>query len=313
MKIKNLEIKTPTILAPMEGVNSETFIRLCAEKGAGIVTTQAIETIDELKFYNLKKLSQEIHKTDSKLMFQIMTNEIETAKEIIKKIEPYVDIIDFNFGCPLKKILGEKKGGYLLQFPHLIKKLLEPIIRETDKPITIKIRLGFDEKRETFLEIGKIAEEIGISAITIHARYVKDGYQGKANWEKIKELKKHLSIPIIANGDIFKAGQAKMLIDKKYCDGIMLGREAKNNPHIFTEIKELFENTPKEKRQINDLKKTIKKFYERYLEQERKNLHQLQDHICWLVSGEKKAKELKKIIRETKTYDEIKKIIENKI
>ncbi len=312
MKIKNLEINPPTILAPMEGVNNEAFIRLCAEKNAGIVSTQAIETAEELKFYNLKKLSEEVKKSNAKLMLQIMTNKTETAMEIIKQSEEHIDIFDFNFGCPLKKVLGEKKGGYLLQFPHLIKKLLEPLVKETTKPITIKIRLGFDEKRETYIEIGKIAEEIGVSMITLHTRYVKDGYRGKARWEKIKLLKDAIKIPVIGNGDIFKAGQAKMLIEQKYCDGVMLGREAKNNPQIFTAIKELFENKKQEERTTKNTKEEIlKRYFELYQEQERKSLHQLQDNLCWLVSGEKKASEIKKQIREAKNYDEIKELIEN--
>ena len=309
MRIKNLELKNPAILAPMEGVNSEAFIRLCAEKNAGIVSTQAIEKKEEIKFYDLKKLQKIVHKAGSKLSFQIMTNKTETALEIIKEVEPYVDIIDFNFGCPLKKTLGEKKGGYLLLYPHLIERLLEPIIKESKKPITIKIRLGFDKERETFLEIGKLAEKIGVSAISLHARYVSDGYRGKADWEKIKLLKKQIKIPVIGNGDITKAGQAKMLIEQKYCDGVMIGREAKINPVIFQQIKEAIEN--KKEKTITNQKKLMKQFLEYYLEQERKNIHQAQDHLSWLVSRHKKAKEIKKAIRETKEFEEIKLIIDN--
>jgi len=247
---------------------------------------------------------------DAPVSFQIMTNKAETALELAKQVEPFVDVIDFNFGCPLKKTLGEKKGGYLLSYPHLIRKIVEPVIKEVDVPVTIKIRLGFDTSRETFLEIGKVAEEIGVSAITIHARYVKDGYRGKANWEKIKELKEHINIPVIANGDIFKAGQAKMLLDQKYCDGVMLGRSVKNNPSFFSDVKNILFQTSKTK--VNS-KEVFRTFYEHYMKQEKKSLGQLQDHTCWIISGEENASWLKAKIRECESYEEIEKFIDKNI
>lgn len=300
--IGSVKLKTPTILAPMEAVNCEAFLKTCADYNCGLITTQAIEKIEN-NFYDL----EELKKIDCPVSFQIMTNNAEDALAIVKKVENHVDIIDFNFGCPLKEILGKKAGGYLLQFPHLIKKIVEPVIKKTKLPVTIKIRLGFDEKRETFLEIGKMAEEIGISAITLHARYVKDGYSGKAKWEKIKELKKELSIPVIGNGDIFKIGHAKTLLERKYCDAIMIGRQVKNNPGFFVELANEFNEDKKEK--IPRTKEMFINFYDHYMEQEKKNLQQLQDHASWIVSGEKNAKELKKQIRSAKSYKEVQRII----
>jgi tRNA-dihydrouridine synthase B len=301
MKIGDVQLKVPTILAPMEAVNCEAFLKTCSKYGCGLVTTQAIETV-ETNFYTLKELK----KINCPVTFQIMTNNPQDALALAKQVENYVDVIDFNFGCPLKEILGKKSGGYLLQFPHLIRKIVEPVIQSTSLPVTIKIRLGFDAKRETFLEIGKLAEEIGVSAITLHARYVKDGYSGKARWEKIKELKESISIPVIGNGDIAKVGHAKFLLEKKYCDAVMIGRTAKNNPGFFAELANEFGD---EKKQVPTTKEILYTFYEQYMEQEKKNLQQIQDHACWIVSGEKNATEIKEKIRKTKNFEEIKHIL----
>lgn len=352
LKIGNVTLPNPTILAPMEAVNCEAFLQTCSDYSCGLVNTQAIEDVED-NFYNMEVLK----KINAPVSFQIMTNKAEIALELAKQVEPFVDIIDFNFGCPLKKTLGEKKGGYLLQFPHLIRRIVEPVIKAIHIPVTIKIRLGFDATRETFLEIGKVAEEIGVSAITLHARYVKDGYKGKANWEKIKELKESVSIPVIANGDIFKAGQAKMLLDQKYCDGVMLGRSVKNNPAFFLEIKNILEEKNESKDEIKDKpknktkneskdkrnnirnekkeklkkdqkrtstsnpKKTLKNnpkeifeiFYEHYMKQKKKSLGQLQDHACWIVSGEENASWFKAKIRECETFEKIAEFISKNI
>ena len=307
LKIGSLALKSPTLLAPMEAVNSESFIKTCAHYSCGLVSTQAIESVED-NFYDLESLK----KIPSPVSFQIMTNKAETALELAKLVEPFVDVIDFNFGCPLKKTLGEKKGGYLLQFPHLIKRIVEPVVKAVNIPVSIKIRLGFDKDRETFLEIGRLAESIGVSAITLHARYVKDGYRGKADWEKIKELKKSSGIPVIANGDIFKPGQAKMLLDQDYCDGVMLGRGAKNNPSIFLSIKEVLESLPEEKRTEVSAKEIFNFFYEDFVSSS-DNLHQLQDHASWFVSGEKNASWLKQRIKEKSSFEEIKLFINKNI
>jgi len=298
--IGGVEISPPTILAPMEAVNCEAFMKTCAHFSCGLVSTQAIENIDD-NFYDLNELK----KIPSPVSFQIMTNKVDEALALVKQVEPFVDIIDFNFGCPLKKTLGEKKGGYLLQFPHLIKKLVKPVVDSTNLPVTIKIRLGFDENRETFLEIGKIAEEIGVSAISLHARYVKESYRGKARWDKIKELKNTVSIPVIANGDITKPGHVKMLLEKNYCDGVMIGREAKKNPVFFEDVKKVLGGESLDSKNKISSKEVFSIFYSYYKKQSKQNLHQVQDHASWFVRYNKNATLLKKEIRNTKTFSDL--------
>jgi tRNA-dihydrouridine synthase B len=297
MNIGKLQLEVPSILAPMEAVNCEAFMKTCAKLKAGLVSTQAIES-SEQNFYNADALK----KIRTPTSFQIMTSKKEIAIELAKQIEGSVDVIDFNFGCPLKNILGKKAGGYLLQYPHLIKRIVEPVLNEVNTPVTIKIRKGFDKERTTFLEIGKLAEEIGVSAITLHARTVRQRYTEKADWEAVQELKKEISIPVIANGDIEKVGHAKYLLERKYADGFMIGRAAKNNPRLFLELHNNFtgQHTP-----IPTRMELLNIFYSFYKQQQKQSLQQLQDHAIWFVTGHKHADKLRASIRKTKNVEEI--------
>ena len=297
MKIGNIELEVPTLLAPMEAVNCEAFMRTCADMKAGLVSTQAIETVQE-NFYDLNVLK----KITTPTSFQIMTNKPETALELAKQVEGSVDVIDFNFGCPLKEVLGRKAGGYLLQFPHLIERIIKPVLAEVKTPVTIKIRKGFDHKRITFAQLGKLADDVGASAITMHGRTVRQKYTDKADWKAIKHLHGNSKIPVIANGDISKVGHVKTLLEQDYADAVMIGRAAKNNPRVFLDIRNnlLQENTP-----IPSRLKLLETFYTYYKEQEKQNLHQVQDHASWFVSGHKHADALRENIRQTNSVEEI--------
>lgn len=297
LKIGNVTLEVPTIVAPMEAVNCEAFMKTCAELGAGMVSTQAIEHKED-NFYNLDVLK----KIKTPTSFQIMTAKPDVALQLAKEVEGSVDVIDFNFGCPLKHILGKKAGGYLLQFPHLIEKIVKPVIEEVKTPITVKIRKGFDQKRIKFSEIGKLADDIGVSAITLHGRTVRQKYTDKADLRAIERLHTNSKIPVIANGDISKVGHVKSILEKDIADGVMIGRAAKNNPRLFLEIKN---NLLDEKTPIPTRLELLELFYKYYQEQERQNLHQVQDHAAWFLAGHQHADVLREQVRTTTSVDEI--------
>lgn len=302
LRIGKVKLESPTIVAPMEAVNSEAFLRTCGYYGAGLLNTQAMENLDN-QFYDFKRIRK-----NNKLSFQMMVKNPQEALNIAKEIEGDVDIIDFNFGCPLKPILAQKKGGYLLDYPHLIKKIVEPVINEISTPITIKIRSGFDDKRLTYLENGKLAEEIGVSAITLHARTVRQAYTGNADWNHINKLKEELEIPVIGNGDIFKAGHAKYHLERNECDGVMIGRGIKGNPALFSEINQAIKG---EKVSTIGKKNQFETLYKFFKEQENQKLSMLKDHAKWLTNSEPQASKLRNEIEQTKNEEEIIRIFEN--
>lgn len=301
VKIGNVKIKRPTALAPMEAVNSEAYLRTCGYYGAGILNTQAMESLNN-QFYDLKKIRK-----NNILSFQMMVKNGEEALNIAKEIESDVDIIDFNFGCPIKTILGQKKGGYLLDFPNLITKIIKPVIDEVNVPVTIKIRSGFNDKRLTYLQNGLLAQELGVSAITLHGRTVRDAYTNQAKWDQIKELKEKLDIPVIGNGDINKPGHAKSHLERNECDIVMIGRGVKGNPSLFSQINQTL-NGEKVK-EVSKLEQ-FKVFYKFFKEQEKQKLSELKDHAKWQTYSLPNAGDLKIAIDKTKTEEEIINIFE---
>ncbi|MGM5479865.1 MAG: tRNA dihydrouridine synthase [Nanobdellota archaeon] len=302
LKIGTLTLDNPLILAPMEGVNSISFMKTCAIYGAGMVETQAIESVED-NFYDLKKLEQ----ITIPVSFQLLTSDSKKALELIKQTEAYVNCFDLNCGCPLKRVLGEKKGGYLLTQPQKLRLLIRTIRQATTKPLTIKIRKGFDDKRINYLEIGLIAQEEGVDAVILHARTVRQGYSGKADWDSFKKLKKHLSIPVIANGDIAKPGHTKFLLEQHYADGIMIGRLARNNPGIFKTAQQALNSKPIDNPEAREY---ITVFRKHYLKEQKQTLNQYQDHICWLISETRQAKKLKQDIRKANNHKEVDAILQ---
>ena len=265
-----------------------------------MVSTQAIETPQD-NFYTMSRL-QDIN---TPVAFQIMTGRPEIARELTKSVQEYVDVIDLNFGCPLPHILGQKAGGYLLQFPHLMERIVRAVREETSKPITIKIRKGFDDKRITYTQIGEQAKEWGADAITLHARTVKQRYTGKADWSSFSRLKEHTSLPVIANGDIFLPGHVKTLIETKQADGVMIGRGAKKNPGIFRAMKQALQSQPQTPPRRSEV---FTYFYKEYAKQEKTQLSELQDHAKWMTAGLKQASIAKQQIQEARTYEELRRI-----
>ena len=237
MKIGNLELENNVFLAPMAGVTDLPFRILCKEMGCGLVYSEMVSAKGIL--YDNKNTTEllEIDPKERPVAVQLFGSDPEILGAMAKKIEAYpIDIIDVNMGCPAPKIVKNGEGSCLMKTPELVGKIVKSLVESQSKPVTIKFRKGFDDDHVNAVEIAKIAEANGASAVAVHGRTREQYYSGKADWDIIKQVKAAVNIPVIGNGDIFTPQAAKNLLEHTGCDAIMVGRGAQGNPWIFKRI-----------------------------------------------------------------------------
>ena len=237
MKIGHLELENTVFLAPMAGVTDLPFRILCKEMGCGLVYSEMVSAKGIL--YDNKNTTEllEIDPKERPVAVQLFGSDPEILGAMAKKIEPYpIDIIDVNMGCPAPKIVKNGEGSCLMKTPELVGKIVKSLVESQSKPVTIKFRKGFDDDHINAVEIAKIAEANGASAVAVHGRTREQYYSGKADWDIIKQVKAAVNIPVIGNGDVFTPQDAKNLLEYTGCDAIMVGRGAQGNPWIFRRI-----------------------------------------------------------------------------
>ena len=237
MKIGNLELENNVFLAPMAGVTDLPFRILCKEMGCGLVYSEMVSAKGIL--YDNKNTTEllEIDPKERPVAVQLFGSDPEILGAMAKKIEQYpIDIIDVNMGCPAPKIVKNGEGSCLMKTPELVGKIVKSLVESQSKPVTIKFRKGFDDDHINAVEIAKIAEANGASAVAVHGRTREQYYSGKADWDIIKQVKEAVNIPLIGNGDVFTPQDAKNLLEHTGCDAIMVGRGAQGNPWIFKRI-----------------------------------------------------------------------------
>ena len=237
MKIGNLELENNVFLAPMAGVTDLPFRILCKEMGCGLVYSEMVSAKGIL--YDNKNTTEllEIDPKERPVAVQLFGSDPEILGAMAKKIEQYpIDIIDVNMGCPAPKIVKNGEGSCLMKTPELVGKIVKSLVESQSKPVTIKFRKGFDDDHVNAVEIAKIAEANGASAVAVHGRTREQYYSGKADWDIIKQVKAAVNIPVIGNGDVFTPQDAKNLLEHTGCDAIMVGRGAQGNPWIFKRI-----------------------------------------------------------------------------
>ncbi len=309
ISIGNIKIKNNIFLAPMAGFADRAFRKICADYGAGLVYTEMVSAKGIV--YNDEK-TLELVKCDISNMpraVQIFGSEPDIISQAIQKIEDYADIIDINMGCPVPKIVNNGEGSALLKNIELVGEIVKAAVEATNKPITVKIRKGFDDSVINCVEIAKIAEQNGVKAITIHGRTRKDFYAGTCDLDCIKKVKEAVSIPVIGNGDVVDYEAFKRMIDYTGVDAVMIGRGALGKPWVFKDIidkdnkKEVFNVSKKE---------ILEKILEQYnLEIEQKGeyvaVREMRKHICCYVKGMSNNSELKNIIN---TKDNSKEVFE---
>ncbi len=242
-KIGNLEFENNICLAPMAGFCNSAFRRIAREMGAGLVFAEMVS--DKALFYGDKKTLEMLKMTEEErpIAQQIFGSDKESfviaAKKVMEIMKP--DIIDINMGCPVPKVaVKSQAGSALLKNPEKIEEIVKAVVEAVPVPVTVKIRSGWDQNSINAVEVAKVIEKAGASAITVHPRTRSQGYSGKADWSIIKKVKESVNIPVIGNGDIKDALDAKRMIEETNCDAVMIGRAALSNPFIFKEINYYF-------------------------------------------------------------------------
>ncbi len=237
MRIGQYDIQNRIFLAPMAGITDQPFRRLCSQLGAGLTFSEMMSTNPEVWHTEKSKLRLAHHDEIGINVVQIAGSDpTEMAMAAKVNVEYGADIIDINMGCPVKKVNKKMAGSALLREPDLVARILDAVVNAVDVPVTLKIRTGWDPENRNCLDIARIAEQAGISALTIHGRTRSCLFEGEAEYDSIKAVKEAVSLPIIANGDITSAEKAKQVLDYTRADAVMIGRGCLGRPWLFSEI-----------------------------------------------------------------------------
>ena len=238
MKIGNIELDTPVALAPMAGISDLPYRVICREFGCGLTVSEMVSA-KGLLYKNEKTFAMlQIDEAERPTAIQLFGSVPEELAEAARIVEARgADIIDFNMGCPVPKVVNNGEGSALMKVPELAGKILEAMVKAVRVPVTVKFRAGWDEEHRNAVEIAKIAEASGVAAVAVHGRTRNQFYMGKADWEIIRRVKEAVRIPVFGNGDVFTAGDGLRMFKETNCDGLMLARGAYGNPWLFTQLR----------------------------------------------------------------------------
>ena len=317
LTIGNVTLDNPYILAPMAGVTDLPFRLLCREQGAGLLCMEMVSAkAIQYNNRNTKALLQ-IHPKEPPVSLQLFGSDPVVISEIAKRIEelPF-SVLDINMGCPVPKIVRNGEGSALMKQPKLVHEIVSKTVKAIQKPVTVKIRKGFDETCMNAVEIAKIIEDAGGAAVAVHGRTREQYYSGKADWDIIRQVKEAISIPVIGNGDVTSGERAIAMQKETGCDGVMIGRGAQGNPWIFSELLE-YEKTgriPKrpDRNEICDMMLRQAKMQLEY-KGEYLGIREMRKHVSWYTTGLPNSAKLRGEINAVETFQELETLLEEKI
>ncbi len=314
LTIGNVTLDNNIILAPMAGVTDLPFRLLCKEQGAGLICMEMVSA--KAIYYNNKNTEElmEIHPDERPVSLQLFGSDPDIISEMAKRIEerPFA-ILDINMGCPVPKVVNNGEGSALMRNPKLVEEILSKLVKATCKPVTVKIRKGFNEENVNAVEIARIAESCGVAAVAVHGRTREQYYSGKADWEIIRQVKEAVKIPVIGNGDVVDALSAKALQEQTGCDGIMIGRAAQGNPWIFREVTTYLETgVIPIKPTAQQVKEVIIRHANLQLEYkgEYTGVREMRKHLSWYTTGYPNSARFRQMINTMESMDELLKSVE---
>ena len=312
-KIGSVEIENPFVLAPMAGVTDLPFRGLCKEQGAGLVCTEMVSA-KAISFHNKNTKSlMEITPQEHPVSLQLFGCEPELMAEVAKSIEeqPF-DILDINMGCPVPKVVNNGEGSALLKNPELIHRIVSEISHAVKKPVTVKIRIGFEGYDVDPVEIAKIIEDAGGAAVAVHGRTRQQYYAGEADWETIGRIKDAVSIPVIGNGDVDSPLKAEKMMKDTGCDAVMIGRAVRGNPWIFREMNHYFTTGELlEKPSAAEIREMILRHarWQIELKGEFTGIREMRKHVAWYTSGMRHSAGLRRESNTIENYESLERLL----
>lgn len=317
MKIGNVTLDNPYILAPMAGVTDLPFRLLCKEQGAGLLCMEMISAKAlQYKNKNTKALLS-IHPEEYPVSLQLFGSDPEIISEQAKVIEELsFQILDINMGCPVPKVVRNGEGSALMKNPKLVYEIVSATVKAIEKPVTVKIRKGFDDSCINAVEIAKVVEEAGAAAVAVHGRTREQYYSGKADWDIIRQVKAAVKIPVIGNGDVTSGEKALAMKKETGCDGVMIGRGAQGNPWIFRELLE-YEKTGRlaERPSVEVIRETMLRHARLQIEfkGDYLGIREMRKHVAWYTKGLKGSARLREAINQVESYEELEKLLNNSL
>lgn len=307
LKIGNVELENNLILAPMAGVTNQPFRMVCKEFGPGMVCTEMASS--KAIFHDDKKTNRLLNTEGEKrpISMQIFGSDEETMGYAARYVSQLADLVDINMGCPAPKVVKNGDGSKLLLDLEQAEKVMKAVVKNSTVPVTLKCRKGWDKESTVAVELAKMAESCGISAITIHGRTRSDFYAGKADWEILKKVKQAVNIPVIGNGDVVDGKSALEMFESTGVDGIMIGRGSFGRPWIFKQIAYFLETGKEMPEPTKDQKLEIMKKHIDLAVQEKGEIaiKELRKHIAWYTKNLENSSEFRSRINQIETQEEL--------